>query len=151
MKYYTCDVCGDPMTPAYERSIESPAFDTAAVCKVEDICPACKKIGESIQPSEVVLREWRRRVSVVKAHCPDDTPKYAGNGGREKMAIYERLATYRGTPPKLGVLASVSALTGGKVSADELRGILNGNISLPIDKWRLIGKAMDELEGGADG
>ena len=99
MKYYTCDVCGDPMPPTYERSMESPAFGPAAVCEAEDICPACKKIGESIQPSEVILREWRLRVACEKELCHDDKPRYAGHGGREKMQIYERLAAYRGNPP----------------------------------------------------
>lgn len=150
MRHYTCDICGENMPPDYERSMQAPCFGPAAVCKVADICPTCTKIGESIQPSEVVLREWRRRASFGKTHY-DDKPKYAGHGGREKMEIYERLAAYRGTPPRLGVLTAVSGLTGGKVSADELRDILNGRISLPIEKWRLIGKALDELEGGTDG
>ena len=147
MKYYTCDVCGEPMTPTYERSMESPVFGPAAVCKAADICPACKKIGESIQPSEVVMREWRRRVVCEKELCPDDKPRYAGHGGREKMQIYERLAAYRGNPPRLGALTPVAELTDGKVSADDLRGILNGITSLPIEKWRLISKALDHLEG----
>ena len=151
MKHYTCDVCGEAMPPDYERSMNAPCFGPAAVCKVADICPSCEKVGRDISPSEVVLREWQRRAACGKSASPDDKPKYAGNGGREKMEIYERLAAYRGNPPRLGVLAAVAALTDGKVSADDLRGILTGIVSLPIDKWRLIGKALDELEGGADG
>lgn len=155
MKYYTCDVCGEPMPSSYERG-SFHGFRASFACGVNDVCPTCEQIGHRINVADVVLKAWRNGVVNSKENVgedgrPNNKPKYAGHGGREKVEIYERLAAYRGTPPKLGVLTAVSALTGGEVSADDLRSILNGSISLPIDKWRLIAKALDELEGGTDG
>ena len=80
--------------------------------------------------------------TVLRAH---DAPKYSGRAGEEKRAIFDRLLRYR-DKYGLGCLDAVAEKTGGKISAETLREVLVGGISIPIEDWRRIGRALEKLE-----
>jgi hypothetical protein len=44
----------------------------------------------------------------------------------------------------------VAIQCGGDLTADKLRGVLTGAEKLPIEQWRLIRRALDQLEEGGD-
>ena len=67
-------------------------------------------------------------------------------GGRRRETL-ERLQQYR-QAGGLGCLEAVSSQCGGDLTADKLRGVLTGAEKLPIEQWRLIRRALDQLEGG---
>lgn len=75
-----------------------------------------------------------------------DVVKFTGRGGEEKQAILNRLRAWR-KAQGLGCLDQVARLSGPKIEADTLRDLLNGTVSLPMDDWRRIGKALDKLMG----
>lgn len=158
MRHYTCDVCRKEMPPGYERTGKKPDV-LAAVCKLEDVCPECARIGHNIPVRAIVLDRWRQMVldpasrppeEVVEPESPvlraKDCDGFSGRGGAEKAAIHKRLLEFRGDPPRLGCLNELAAATRGKVSADMLRQIVVDGASPSIDVWRIIGKALDKLE-----
>ena len=67
----------------------------------------------------------------------------------EKKETLERLQQYR-QAGGLGCLEAVSSRCGGDLTADKLRGVLTGAEKLPIEQWRLIRRALDQLEEGGD-
>lgn len=71
------------------------------------------------------------------------------NPWREKKETLERLQQYR-QAGGLGCLEAVSSRCGGDLTADKLRGVLTGAEKLPIEQWRLICRALDQLEEGGD-
>lgn len=79
---------------------------------------------------------------VLRAH---DVPKYSGRAGEEKRAIFDLLLRYR-DKYGLGCLDAVAEKTGGKISVETIRELLVGGISIPIEDWRRIGRALEKLE-----
>ena len=65
------------------------------------------------------------------------------------LETLERLQQYR-QAGGLGCLEMVASRCGGDLTADKLRGVLTGTEKLPIEQWRLIRRALDQLEEGAD-
>lgn len=67
--------------------------------------------------------------------------------GAKKRAILQRLIDYRKARP-LGCLDKVAKATRtrGRISDNTLRMLLTGDIALPIEDWRKIGRALDRLE-----
>lgn len=66
----------------------------------------------------------------------------------EKRSILQRLKAYREVNG-LGCLKAVARKTGtkGRINDNTLRMILTGDAApMPIEDWRLIGKALDRLE-----
>lgn len=55
-----------------------------------------------------------------------------------------------GALAKLRDLEAVASRCGGDLTADKLRGVLTGAEKLPIEQWRLIRRALDQLEEGGD-
>lgn len=158
MRHYTCDVCENEMPPGYERTGKKPD-GLAAVCKLEDVCPNCARIGNNIPVRAIVLDRWRQLVLNPNSWPPEEVVEpespllrkkncegFSGRGGSEKATIYKRMMDFRGDPPRLGCLNELAAATGGKVTADELRQIIVDGVSPSIDVWRIIGKALDKLD-----
>ena len=81
-------------------------------------------------------------VAVLRAH---DAPKYSGRAGEEKRAIFDRLLRSR-DKYGLGCLDAVAEKTDGKILVETLRELLVGGISIPIEDWRRIGRALEKLE-----
>lgn len=79
---------------------------------------------------------------VLRSH---DIPKYSGRAGEEKRAIFDRLQRFR-DKYGLGCLDAVAEKTGGKISVETIRELLVGGISIPIEDWRRIGRALEKLE-----
>lgn len=75
----------------------------------------------------------------------EETPKYSGRTGGEKREILSRLMSYR-EHEGLGCLDAVAREAGGKIRAGTLRDLLTGNVSVSIEEWRMIGRALDKLE-----
>ena len=147
MIHYTCDVCGGELTAGYSRP-ELPR-ELARLCEVEDVCPDCVKVGESINAAAVLLERWKLNIHQGERREHDKTlspPKFSGRGGDEKRKILERLKAYRESNG-LGCLAAVAKRAGPTVSDGLLRDMLIGAASPPMDDWRRIGKALDKLEG----
>ena len=80
-----------------------------------------------------------------KADPKPDRP----NPWREKKEVLDRLQQYRQVGG-LGCLEAVAIQCGGDLTADKLRGVLTGAEKLPIEQWRLIRRALDQLEEGGD-
>ena len=162
MRHYTCDVCKKEMPPGYERTGKKQD-GLAAVCKLEDTCPECARIGHNIPVREILLEHWRKMIANPNLRPPaeldEELPEqgtelkaeanfggFSGRGGAEKAAIHKRLMEFRGDPPRLGCLNELAAATREKVTADMLRQIIVDGASPSIDVWRIIGKALDTLE-----
>lgn len=73
-----------------------------------------------------------------------------GRNAAEKREIMARLKAYRETH-RLGCWADVAKASGGKLTDDQLRDMCNGAALLPVAQWRLAAKALDKLEGKANG
>ena len=82
-------------------------------------------------------------VPPLRAH--DAPVKYAGRAGEEKRRIFQRLQKYREKHGK-GCLDAVAERAGREISADVLRELLIGGMTISIDHWRRIDKALDVLE-----
>lgn len=69
----------------------------------------------------------------------------------EKIIARDKLLAYR-AKEGLGCLGRVASATGGKVNAETLRNVINGEESLTADQWQRVSKAIDALQrsGGAD-
>lgn len=154
MRHYTCDVCGGRMPESYERNRKKESR-ISTLCSVDDVCERCEKVGSKLPVHKILLGRWQDAVA-KQDEAPEKTPDllrakdhpelFAGRGGSEKSKIHTRLVKFRGDPPKLGCWNELSAATGGKVSADELRRIVVDGESPKIEVWRLIDKALDKLE-----
>lgn len=70
---------------------------------------------------------------------PDPAPKRSA--AAEKAAVLSRLKSYR-EANGLGCLDQVARQCGGKITADVLRDLLNGQYKLDIGDWRLIDRAL---------
>lgn len=79
---------------------------------------------------------------LLRAH---DIPKYSGRGGEEKREIMARLRAYRETNGP-GCLEAVASLCGARIDSGILRDIVIGGISLPLEDWRRVGRALDRLD-----
>ena len=95
----------------------------------------------------------QRDAGILRAHSvpgpkPEPQPPRP-NPWWEKKETLERLQQYR-QAGGLGCLEAVSSRCGGDLTADKLRGVLTGAEKLPIEQWRLIRRAMDQLEEGGD-
>jgi hypothetical protein len=99
--------------------------------------------GVQIQRDAGILRA--HSVQGPKADPKPDRP----NPWREKKETLERLQQYR-QAGGLGCLEMVASRCGGDLTADKLRGVLTGAEKLPIEQWRLIRRALDQLEEGGD-
>lgn len=99
--------------------------------------------GVQIQRDAGILRA--HSVQGPKADPKPDRP----NPWREKKETLERLQQYR-QAGGLGCLEAVSSRCGGDLTADKLRGVLTGAEKPPIEQWRLIRRALDQLEEGGD-
>lgn len=99
--------------------------------------------GVEVEPEEVV----------PEPPPPEpDTPAPTSSEAEEKRAIIQRLKDYRAAHGP-GCLAAVSAKTARRkdrrISDDVLRNICaDGAPKMPIEAWRSIAKALDQLEGG---
>ena len=69
----------------------------------------------------------------------------------EKIIARDKLLAYR-AKEGLGCLGRVASATGGKVNAETLRNVINGEETLTSDQWQRVSKAIDALQrsGGAD-
>lgn len=95
----------------------------------------------------------QRDAGILRAHSvpgpkPEPQPPRP-NPWREKKETLERLQQYH-QAGGLGCLEAVSSRCGGDLTADKLRGVLTGAEKLPIEQWRLICRALDQLEEGGD-
>ena len=95
----------------------------------------------------------QREPGILRAHSvpgpkPEPQPPRP-NPWWEKKETLERLQQYR-QAGGLGCLEAVSSRCGGDLTADKLRGVLTGTEKLPIEQWRLIRRALDQLEEGTD-
>lgn len=100
--------------------------------------------GVQIQREPGILRA--HSIPEPKAEPKPDRP----NPWREKKEALDRLQQYR-QAGGLGCLEAVASRCGGDLTADKLRGVLTGAEKLPIEQWRTIRRALDQLEEGADG
>ena len=95
----------------------------------------------------------QRDPGILRALCvpePMADPKTDRlNPWREKKETLERLQQYR-QAGGLGCLEAVASRCGGDLTADKLRGVLTGAEKLPIEQWRTIRRALDQLEEGGD-
>lgn len=157
MIHYTCDVCGGDLPAGYSRP-EIPRKLTQ-LCGVEDVCPDCVKVGETINAAAVLLEAWKLNLhqaepqgrEVLREYDnPPSLSQFSGRSGTEKRKILARLKAYRESNG-LGCLAVVAKLAGPTVSDGLLRDMLIGAASPPINDWRRIGKALEKLEGGGGG
>ena len=87
----------------------------------------------------------KRDPGILRAHSvpgpkPEPQPPRP-NPWREKKETLEQLQQYR---------QAVSSRCGGDLTADKLRGVLTGAEKLPIEQWRLIRRALDQLGEGGD-
>lgn len=96
----------------------------------------------------------QRELGILRAHSvpePKADPKPdQPNPWREKKEVLDRLQQFR-QAGGLGCLEAVASRCGGDLTADKLRGVLTGAEKLPIEQWRTICRALDQLEEGADG
>ena len=96
----------------------------------------------------------QREVEILRAHSipePKADPKPdRPNPWREKKEVLDRLQQFR-QAGGLGCLEAVASRCGGDLTADKLRGVLTGAEKLPIEQWRTIRRALEQLEEGADG
>lgn len=69
----------------------------------------------------------------------------------EKIIARDKLLAYR-AKEGLGCLGRLASATGGKVNAETLRNVINGEETLTSDQWQRVSKAIDALQksGGAD-
>lgn len=69
----------------------------------------------------------------------------------EKIIARDKLLAYR-AKEGLGCLGRLASATGGKVNAETLRNVINGEESLTSYQWQRVSKAIDALQksGGAD-
>lgn len=69
----------------------------------------------------------------------------------EKIIARDKLLAYR-AKEGLGCLGRLASAIGGKVNAETLRNVINGEESLTADQWWRVSKAIDALQklGGAD-
>ena len=93
------------------------------------------------------LQEVRRQRREAKDRIDQTAPVAAW---LEKKAVLDRLQQFR-QAGGLGCLEAVASRCGGDLTADKLRGVLTGAEKLPIEQWRTIRRALDQLEEGADG
>lgn len=166
MIHYTCDVCLRPLPEDYERPKNLHGV-LQRVCQVDDICPNCRQLGETLDLPTILLTEWRRllpptpaaepevaeapaepepdpfRVNTVSdsdtMHVPILTAQAA-----EKQEILRRLKEYRAAngPSCLSGLAKKTR-SRGRINDFTLRDVLNGSAVLGIEDWRRIGQALD--------
>ena len=154
MIQYTCDICGAPMPEGYIRP-RQPSGQLANACRARDVCTICTALGRQLDVSGILLAAWR----AVPRPAADDPPAEeppplrehtvtravtTGRESAEKMAILERLRSYR-KEHGLGCLADVAKLAGRGMTDDTLRGVLHGDVTLDITGWRQVGKALDHL------
>ena len=157
MRHYSCDVCGEPMPFAYERGNKRPD-GPAGICKLDDICARCIRVGKNLPVRETLLEKWLELVRTTPVEA-EDAPDLlrekkikptAKRGGVDKSAILSRLLEFRGDPPRLGCWNELSAATKGKVTPEELRDITIEGTTPSADVWRLIEKGLDKLEGAGE-
>nr|DAM18255.1 MAG TPA: hypothetical protein [Caudoviricetes sp.] len=94
----------------------------------------------------------QRDAGVLRAHSVPVTtaaPSTRPDPWREKKEALARLQEYR-QAGGLGCLEAVASRCGGDLTADTLRGVLTGAEKLPIEQWRIIRRALDQLEEGRD-
>ena len=70
---------------------------------------------------------------------------FSGTGGGEKREAHGKLKAYRAAHG-LGCLKELADNTGGAVTVDELRMMLDA-APMPIAKWRALSAAIDFMEG----
>lgn len=95
----------------------------------------------------VVIEQMERENGDNSAEAPP--VEAAGmSEGEEKRLVLQRLKAYRETHG-LGCLKAVAGKTRskGRINDNALRMILTGDATpMPIEDWRLIGRALDRLE-----
>lgn len=94
----------------------------------------------------------QRDAGVLRAHgVPVTTaePSTRPNPWREKKEALARLQEYR-QAGGLGCLEAVASRCGGDLTAARLRGVLTGDEKLPIEQWRIIRRALDQMEEDRD-
>lgn len=62
MNKYYCDICNEELNRQYSRPnlIEKDSIED--ICKIKDVCAACKHIGSKIDIKKVLTEEWKSRV-----------------------------------------------------------------------------------------
>lgn len=110
------------------------------------------------QPSDEYWAEVAEQVdglpdtaSLDAAPAPAPEPEPAsvaprGHNAKEKQAIQKRLIDYR-QAHGLGCWNEVAALTGKRLTDDDLRNMMTGKGDYPIAQWRAAAKALDQMEG----
>lgn len=97
----------------------------------------------SLEQTEEEPEEPAGEPPLLRAH--DEPVKYAGRTGEEKRRIFQRLQKYRESHGK-GCLDAVAERAGREISADVLRELLIGGMTISIAHWRRIDRALDVLE-----
>jgi len=157
MIHYTCDVCGDPLPDGYERPKGRIGNHMQLSAGADDVCPRCSRVGANIDMPGILLAAWRKQVAKEQtpeavppgAEAPQDQepPPRTDAVREEKQKIYGRLKAYRDANG-LGCLEKVSKkILDKKFKPMFLLDVVNGSVSLEIDDWRRIRKALDKLEG----
>lgn len=75
-------------------------------------------------------------------------PSGASEAARFKRDTADRLIAYRSSQG-LGCLGRLAALCGGDVNADKLTRMCERQ-KFPIETWRQVAAALDQLEGGSN-
>lgn len=129
-----------------EYVIESILRDVLVLS--DDMEMQIRELPAKEEPKIMVKTEIDEPGSPEPAPVPKVGPK---NAREEKQDILERLKAYR-EKHGLGSLNLVADLVRRKgATGDILRMLLQGDAKLDIADWRAVGKALDQLEGGADG
>lgn len=149
--------------PAEESAPELPAVEVVPVVKEESresdsvdskivnvlgslVYPKKKEVQEVDKPSEPKAKEEAQETDTEVAA---GNFKPTGANTAIKRETYARLEQYKNRTG-LRWAQRVSAATGGKVAPDVVRlGLLEAR-DIGVDRWKLIGKALDKLEEEAE-
>lgn len=126
-----------------EESSESNSVDSKIVNVLGSLVyPKKKEVQEADKPSEPKAKEEAQETDTEVAA---GNFKPTGANTAIKRETYARLEQYKNRTG-LRWAQRVSEATGGRVSPDVIRfGIIEAR-DIGVDRWKLIGKALDKLE-----
>ena len=104
-----------------------------------------KAMTAELQKIGTNINQIARRVNATGTLYAQDMEDIKGAMAEIKREVFIRLQAYQ-QKTKLGWAQRVSDATGGKVAPDVVRlGLLEAR-DIGVDRWKLIGKALDKLE-----